>query len=63
MSGCGGTWAEAWPVPDWQTNLLPRTAVLEDFETYSFPARRPLERSGIRTDALLVVYTQWPGSV
>ena len=44
--------AEDWPDPQWQTD--PDTLNWQAVDTYAFPARTP-DRSGIRTDALLII--------
>ncbi|MGG2399380.1 serine hydrolase domain-containing protein [Pseudomonas sp. SH1-B] len=47
--------AENWPQPDWQTHAAPPTAAVAELERYAFPERDDAGRTGIRTDALLVV--------
>ncbi|WP_286913208.1 MULTISPECIES: serine hydrolase domain-containing protein [unclassified Pseudomonas] len=46
-------WAEDWPVPDWAID----NAVIDwqAVDAYAFPARNADERSGIRSDALLII--------
>ncbi|MFK0313656.1 serine hydrolase domain-containing protein [Pseudomonas sp. NPDC090233] len=45
--------AEDWPLPDWQaaTSATDWQAV----DSYAFPKRNALERSGVRSDALLII--------
>ena len=46
-------WAEDWPAPDWAID----NAVIDwqAVDAYAFPARNADERSGIRSDALLII--------
>lgn len=46
-------WAEVWPEPDWPID----SAALDwqAVDAYAFPERNASERSGIRTDALLII--------
>ncbi|WP_144171263.1 serine hydrolase [Pseudomonas sp. Kh13] len=50
VTGCA--WAEDWPEPDWSTNPAPLD--WQAVDAYAFPARTAA-RSGIRTDALLII--------
>jgi len=47
--------AEHWPQPDWQSQPAPRSAAIDELETYAFAPRDDAERKGVRTDALLVI--------
>lgn len=47
--------AETWPGEQWSSRPVMRTAALEALETYAFPHRDDATRTGIRTDALLVI--------
>ena len=47
--------AENWPVPTWQTAAAPASAAISDLEHYAFAPRDEQTRTGVRTDALLVV--------
>ncbi|POA86999.1 serine hydrolase [Pseudomonas sp. FW305-E2] len=49
----GSAKAEDWPDPQWQND--PATLDWQAVDAYAFPARSPSERSGIRTDALLII--------
>ncbi|WGV21707.1 serine hydrolase [Pseudomonas putida] len=51
LTGCA--WAEAWPEPDWPIDNTPLD--WQAVDAYAFPARPSAERSGIRTDALLII--------
>ncbi|CAM3908000.1 Beta-lactamase [Pseudomonas reidholzensis] len=48
---CAG--AEDWPTPDWQTASTPID--WQAVDDYGFPARDDAGRSGVRTDALLII--------
>lgn len=45
--------AEVWPDPDWHND--PASIDWQAVDAYAFPARTTPERSGIRTDALLII--------
>lgn len=45
--------AEVWPTPDWPIDNTPLD--WQAVDAYAFPARPSAERSGIRTDALLII--------
>ena len=47
--------AENWPQPDWQSQPAPTSAAVADLEAYAFAPRDEVQRSGVRSDALLVV--------
>lgn len=47
--------AEHWPVPDWQVAPVNTGPAVQALGQYAFPPRDPTQRSGVRTDALLVV--------
>ena len=47
--------AENWPQPDWQSQTRVESAALAELEQYAFPERDDVERTGVRTDALLVI--------
>jgi len=47
--------AESWPVPDWSVQLADDSAAARALQAYAFPPRDDHTRSGVRTDALLVV--------
>ena len=47
--------AEYWPQPDWQSLPRAESGALAELERYAFPARDNDERTGVRTDALLVI--------
>lgn len=51
----GTAHAENWPQPDWQVQAAAQTPALAELERYAFPERDDAQRTGIRTDALLVV--------
>ena len=51
LTGCA--WAEDWPQPDWPIDNPPLD--WQAVDAYAFPARTTPERSGIRTDALLII--------
>ncbi|WP_416310219.1 serine hydrolase domain-containing protein [Pseudomonas guariconensis] len=46
-------WAEPWPDPDWPRE--PSTIDWQAVEAYAFPARDETRRTGVRSDALLVI--------
>ncbi len=46
-------WAEAWPDPDWHTE--PNALDWQAVDAYAFPARHATERTGVRSDALLII--------
>ncbi|MDZ3995638.1 serine hydrolase [Pseudomonas sp. Teo4] len=46
-------WAEDWPEPSWQ--LENTTIDWQPVDAYAFPERSSSERSGVRTDALLII--------
>jgi len=46
-------WAEEWPDPEWQSD--PAAFDWQAVDAYAFPERAPSARSGIRTDALLII--------
>ncbi|MNG77060.1 6-aminohexanoate-dimer hydrolase [compost metagenome] len=46
-------WAQPWPDPDWSQEI---TGIdWQPVDAYAFPERNTTERSGIRTDALLII--------
>lgn len=45
--------AEPWPVPDWQVQSA--AISWQAVDAYAFPERDELERSGVRSDALLII--------
>ncbi|MDR6714819.1 CubicO group peptidase (beta-lactamase class C family) [Pseudomonas hunanensis] len=45
--------AEHWPEPDWQTE--PAAIDWQAVDDYAFPVRDDAERSGVRSDALLII--------
>ncbi|WP_122517891.1 serine hydrolase domain-containing protein [Pseudomonas viridiflava] len=47
--------AETWPGEQWSSRPAPRSAALDALETYAFPTRDEANRTGVRTDALLVI--------
>ncbi|MFB1632907.1 serine hydrolase domain-containing protein [Pseudomonas sp. AP-1] len=47
-------WAEEWPEPDWRLENTP--VDWHSVDTYAFAERSPTERSGVRTDALLIIH-------
>ncbi|GAB3377487.1 serine hydrolase domain-containing protein [Azotobacter armeniacus] len=47
--------AEAWPGAEWTRQPVARSAALEAFEAYAFPPRDEVERSGVRSDAVVVI--------
>lgn len=49
----GTAWAEDWPLPDWKVDSTGRD--WQAVDTYAFPPRNAAERSGIRSDALLII--------
>ncbi|MDM9553067.1 serine hydrolase [Pseudomonas asiatica] len=51
VAGCAR--AEDWPEPDWPIDNTPLD--WQAVDAYAFPARTTPERSGIRTDALLII--------
>ncbi|MGN8251484.1 serine hydrolase domain-containing protein [Pseudomonas sp. SMV7] len=51
VTGCA--WAEDWPQPDWPIDDANRD--WQAVDAYAFPARPTRERTGIRTDALLII--------
>ena len=48
--------AESWPIPDWSSRGAPASPALAALEAYAFPPRDEAGRTGVRTDALLVVH-------
>ncbi|AXM96284.1 serine hydrolase domain-containing protein [Pseudomonas plecoglossicida] len=46
-------WAEDWPDPDWPIDTV--SSNWQSVDAYAFPQRNASERSGIRTDALLII--------
>lgn len=46
---------EAWPGADWTRQPVVPGAALEAFEAYAFPPRDEAERSGVRSDAVVVI--------
>jgi CubicO group peptidase (beta-lactamase class C family) len=46
-------WAEDWPEPDWP--IIDSNSDWQSVDTYAFPQRNASDRSGIRTDALLII--------
>ncbi|MES2821076.1 MAG: serine hydrolase [Pseudomonadota bacterium] len=47
--------AESWPAADWAQRPAPPSAALEALQAYAFPERDEGARTGVRTDALLVI--------
>jgi len=47
--------AETWPAADWVRGPSPQGAAVAALEAYAFPLRDEVERTGVRTDALLVI--------
>lgn len=47
--------AETWPAADWARGPSPQGAAVAALEAYAFPPRDEVERTGVRTDALLVI--------
>lgn len=47
--------AEPWPAEQWASRPVIRTAALDVLENYAFPPRDDSTRTGVRTDALLVI--------
>ena len=52
---CATAQAQNWPAEDWTSRVAPPSAALSALEAYAFPARDDATRTGVRTDALLVV--------
>ncbi len=48
-------WAQIWPDAHWPSEPAPPSAALSALESYAFPARDDTTRSGVRSDALLVI--------
>ena len=48
-------WAQSWPDAHWPSQPVPSSAALSALESYAFPARDDTTRSGVRSDALLVI--------
>src|SRR3990167_6157387 len=56
MAGAAGlVQAESWPAADWTLEPVPPSPAIAELEAYAFPARDDQNRTGVRTDALLVV--------
>lgn len=51
----GAACAESWPVPDWHVAPRPDSPALAALEDYAFAPRDDVGRTGIRSDALLVL--------
>ena len=49
------TWGQSWPDAHWPSQPAPSSAALSALESYAFPARDDTTRSGVRSDALLVI--------
>lgn len=47
--------AEAWPIPDWSSQTPPASQALTELEAYAFPPRDEAGRTGVRSNALLVL--------
>ncbi|MDH4584705.1 serine hydrolase [Pseudomonas sp. BN415] len=47
--------AETWPTADWQQGHAPSGAAVQAFETYAFPNRDDQGRTGVRSDAVVVI--------
>lgn len=47
--------AETWPEADWAVQPVAPGSALEAFEGYAFPPRSDAERSGVRSDAVVVI--------
>ena len=54
-SGAGLVQAESWPAADWALEPVPASPAIAELEAYAFPARDDANRTGVRTDALLIV--------
>jgi CubicO group peptidase (beta-lactamase class C family) len=48
-------WGQSWPDAHWPSQPAPASAALSALESYAFPARDEVGRSGVRSDALLVI--------
>jgi len=55
LFAAGQAFAESWPGAEWPRQPLAAGAALEAFEAYAFPERDERERSGVRTDAVVMV--------
>ncbi|NIE74969.1 serine hydrolase [Pantoea sp. Ap-967] len=53
MLAMAPAWAEDWPEPNWPVDNTPLD--WQAVDAYAFPERNASERSGIRTDALLII--------
>jgi len=51
----GAAQAQNWPQADWQSQPRVESAALAELEQYAFAERDDVERTGVRTDALLVI--------
>ncbi|MEZ1318634.1 serine hydrolase [Pseudomonas fluorescens] len=49
------TQADTWPGEQWPTTPTPTGPALQALEAYAFPPRDDAQRTGVRTDALLVI--------
>jgi CubicO group peptidase (beta-lactamase class C family) len=47
--------AETWPIPDWSSQPAATSSAVQALDDYAFPARDDTTRSGVRSDALLVI--------
>ncbi len=54
-SGAGLVQAESWPAADWALEPVPASPAIAELEAYAFPPRDEAQRTGVRTDALLVI--------
>src|SRR3989338_4631486 len=52
---CATAHAENWPGEDWDSQLAAPSSALSELESYAFPVRDDASRTGVRTDALLVI--------
>ncbi|WP_220812965.1 serine hydrolase domain-containing protein [Pseudomonas paralcaligenes] len=59
LAGCllaaGPLVAETWPAEDWSSQPAAASPAVQALDDYAFPARDDAARSGVRSDALLVV--------
>jgi CubicO group peptidase (beta-lactamase class C family) len=58
LAMAGGTslvQAESWPAAEWAQESVPASPAIAALEAYAFPVRDDENRTGVRTDALLVI--------
>jgi CubicO group peptidase (beta-lactamase class C family) len=59
LAGCllaaGPLAAETWPAEDWSSQPAATTPAIQALDDYAFPSRDEVARSGVRSDALLVI--------